>query len=221
MAGNRDAQGALWLQKGADSGSGAKSDGNALEIVVHKGRSRTAFPSLLDDPRVELHVAGKNREELLGRQALPAGFVPMALDSPLPRAGRGGRSPPRPGAPRDLHAGAAGAERGALARASPLTSAPEGPWRDGEEVWVFEAKNDYRVVTWSRACHRSIRSRRPCPTRGRLLRLAYPMKVGDTLVLDEKRREARRRSAAEPALPQQVPLWLDFDGTELLGERAS
>ncbi|HEX4446911.1 MAG TPA: hypothetical protein VH044_09250, partial [Polyangiaceae bacterium] len=76
---NRDAQGTVWLQK--DASKDATGDGNALEVVVHR-KIADDVPVLLTT-RVELHVAGKNREELLGK-ALPAGFVPMALDGPLP-----------------------------------------------------------------------------------------------------------------------------------------
>lgn len=201
---NRDAQGALWLQKSAADGGGAKSDGNALEIVVHR-KVADGVPVLLTT-RVELHVAGKNREELLGR-ALPAGFVPMALDSPLPaRVEPDGRLrvQVRPGIyTLELQARSEGPSR-ALAR-----PAPDGPWREGEEVWVFEAKNDYRVVTVE-----GVPSIDPqqttLPDAWKALP-AYPMKLGDTLVLDEK-----RRGDADPP-PNQLSLvrtlWLDFDGT--------
>ena len=73
---NRDAQGTVWLQR-----TSTKEEGNALEFVVH--RKITDDVPVLLTTRVELHVAGKNREELLGK-ALPAGFVPASLDSPLP-----------------------------------------------------------------------------------------------------------------------------------------
>ena len=200
---NRDAQGALWLQKSAVD-SGAKSDGNALEIVVHR-KVADGVPIVLTT-RVELHVAGKNREELLGR-ALPAGFLPMALDSPLPaRVEPDGRLrvQVRPGIyTLELRARSEGPSR-ALAR-----PAPDGPWREGEEVWVFEAKNDLRIVTVE-----GVPSIDPqqttLPDAWKALP-AYPMKVGDTLVLDEK-----RRGDSDPP-PNQLSLvrslWLDFDGT--------
>ena len=200
---NRDAQGALWLQKSATD-TEAKGDGDALEVVVHR-KVADGVPVLLTT-RVELHVAGKNREELLGR-ALPAAFVPMALGSPLPaRVEPDGRLrvQVRPGIyTLELQARSEGPVR-ALARPT-----PDGPWREGEEVWVFEAKNDFRVVTVE-----GVPSIDPqqttLPDAWKALP-AYPMKVGDTLLLTES-----RRGDADPP-PNQLSLvrtlWLDFDGT--------
>ena len=200
---NRDAQGAVWLQKSA-ADTTTKEDNDALEVVVHR-KVADGVPVLLTT-RVELHVAGKNREALLGR-ALPAGFVPMALASPLPaRVEPDGRLrvQVRPGIyTLELQARSEGPVR-ALAR-----PAPDGPWREGEEVWVFEAKNDFRVVTIE-----GVPSIDPqqttLPDAWKALP-AYPMKVGDTLVLTET-----RRGDADPP-PNQLALvrtlWLDFDGT--------
>src|SRR4029077_18200928 len=86
--------------------------------------------------------------------------------------------------------------------------APEGPWREGEEVWVFEAKNDYRVVTVEGVA--SIDPQQTTlPDPWKALP-AYPMKVGDVLTLNE-----RRRGDSDPP-PNQLSLvrtlWLDFDG---------
>jgi hypothetical protein len=199
---NRDAQGTVWLQK--DTSKDASGEGNALEIVVHR-KVADDVPVVLTT-RVELHVAGKKREELLGK-ALPAGFVPMALEGPLPaRVEADGRLrvQVRPGIyTLQLQARSEGPVR-TLAR-----PAPDGPWREGEEVWVFEARNDYRVVTLS-----GVPSIDPqqttLPDAWKALP-AYPMKVGDVLSLDEK-----RRGDADPP-PNQLTLvrtlWLDFDGS--------
>lgn len=195
---NRDAEGTLWLQKMATG-----EEGDALEFVVH--RKVTDDVPLLLTTRIELHVAGKNREELLGK-ALPAGFVPMSLDSPLPARVEADwrlRVQLRPGMfVLTLAARSEGPVR-SLAR-----PAPDGPWRAGDEVWVFEAKNDYRMVTVQ-----GVPSIDPQQTTlpDDWKRLpAYPMSVGATLILDEK-----RRGDADP-LPDQLTLsrtlWLDFDG---------
>ena len=134
---NRDAQGVVWLQKAATN-----EEGDALEVVVHRKVSDD-IPLLLTT-RIELHVAGKSREELLGK-ALPDGFVPMSLSGPVPaRIEPDGhvRVQVRPGIyVLELVARSEGVVT-SLAR-----PAPGGPWRDGEEVWVFEAKSDYRIVT--------------------------------------------------------------------------
>ncbi|MDB4996359.1 MAG: hypothetical protein JWM74_3791, partial [Myxococcaceae bacterium] len=196
---NRDAQGTVWLQKAASN-----EEGDALELVVH--RKITDDIPLLLTTRVELHVSGKSREELLGR-ALPAGFVPMSLESILPaRLEPDGRLrvQVRPGVfTLELTARSEGLAN-TLKR-----PAPEGPWREGDEVWVFEAKSDYRIVTIE-----GVPSIDPQQTTlpDAWKRLpAFPMKLGDTLTLAEK-----RRGDADPP-PNQLTLvrslWLDFNGT--------
>jgi len=195
---NRDGQGTVWLQKAATN-----EEGEALELVVH--RKVTDDIPLVLTTRIELHVSGKNREELLGR-ALPAGFVPMSLDSPLPaRIEPDGRLrvQVRPGVYTLELAARSEAVANALKR-----PVPGGPWREGDEVWVFEAKNDYRVVTVE-----GVPSIDPAQTTlpDAWKRLpAYPMKLDDTMKLVEK-----RRGDADPP-PNQLSLvrqlWLDFDG---------
>ncbi len=196
---NRDAQGMVWLQKAATS-----EEGNALEFVVHR-KIQDGVPVILTT-RVELRVAGKNREELLGKP-LPSGFVPLSLDSPLPaRLEPDGhlRVQVRPGIfVLELTA------RSVDATTKVTRPAPEGPWREGEEVWVFEANPDMRVVTVE-----GIPSIDPqqttLPEDWKRLP-AYPLKVGDALTFAEK-----RRGDADPP-PNQLTLsrslWLDFDGT--------
>jgi len=195
---NRDGQGTVWLQKAATN-----EEGEALELVVH--RKVTDDIPLVLTTRIELHVSGKNREELLGR-ALPDGFVPMALDSPLPaRIEPDGRLrvQVRPGVfTLELTARAEGVTN-TLKRPS-----PGGPWREGDEVWTFEAKNDYRVVTVE-----GVPSIDPAqttlPDAWKKLP-TFPMKLDDTMRLVEK-----RRGDADPP-PDQLSLvrqlWLDFDG---------
>jgi hypothetical protein len=196
---NRDAQGIVWLQKAATN-----EEGSALEVVVH--RKITDDIPLIVTTRVELHVSGKSREELLGKALLP-GFVPMSLGGALPaRLEPDGRLrvQVRPG----VFTIELGARSEAVVRA--LTRpAPDGPWREGEEVWVFEAKNDYRVVTIEGAL--SIDPQQTTLPDAWKRLPAYPMKVGDTLSFAEK-----RRGDADPP-PNQLTLartlWLDFDGT--------
>ena len=196
---NRDAQGTVWLQKAATN-----DEGNALEVIVH--RKITDDIPLLVTTRIELHVAGKSREELLGKALLP-GFVPMSLGGALPaRLEPDGRLrvQVRPG----IFVIELGARSEAVVNA--LTrAAPEGPWREGEEVWVFEARNDYRVVTLGGAT--SIDPQQTTLPDAWKRLPAYAMKVGDTLTFTEK-----RRGDADPP-PNQLTLartlWLDFDGT--------
>ena len=198
---NRDSNGVVWLQK-----TSSKEEGEKLELVVHR-RISDDIPLVLTT-RIELNVAGKNREVLLGK-ALPAGFVPMSLetDPPLPaRVEADGRLrvQVRPGTWTLILVARSEGPVTALGR--PL---PDGPWREGEEVWVFEAKNDLRLVTVE-GVSAIDPQQTSLPADWKRLP-AYPMKVGDTLSLVEK-----RRGDADPP-PNQLTLartlWLDFAGT--------
>jgi hypothetical protein len=196
---SRDAQGTVWLQKTAKN-----EEGDALELVIHR-KLQDGVPAILTT-RIELRVAGKNREELLGKP-LPSGFVPLSLDSPLPaRLEPDGhlRVQVRPGVFVLELAARSGEAVTKLTRPE-----PDGPWRKGEEVWVFEANPDMRVVTVE-----GVPSIDPQQTTlpDDWKRLpAYPLKVGDSLSFEEK-----RRGDADPP-PNQLALsrslWLDFDGT--------
>ncbi|MEI7894234.1 MAG: hypothetical protein WCI05_14160, partial [Myxococcales bacterium] len=62
----------VWLQRAA-----TKEEGDKLEFVVHRHVDDNVPLRLTT--RIELNVAGKNREVLLGK-ALPQGFRPLALE---------------------------------------------------------------------------------------------------------------------------------------------
>src|SRR2546428_818623 len=134
---NRDPQGQLWLQRRAV----ASTEESRLDVVVHR-RVIDDIPLQLVT-RVELKVAGPGREMLLGR-ALPDGFVPLSLASPLPsRLEPDGhlRVQVRPGTwVLELTARHEGPVS-ALA-----LGAAEGPW-GAEEVWVFDARTDLRLAS--------------------------------------------------------------------------
>src|SRR2546426_3435386 len=134
---NRDPQGQLWLQRRAV----ASTEESRLDVVVHR--------RVIDDiplqvvTRVELKVAGPGREMLLGR-ALPDGFVPLSLASPLPsRLEPDGRLrvQVRPGT---WVLELAARHEGPLSAVT--LGAAEGPW-GAEEVWVFDARTDLRLVS--------------------------------------------------------------------------
>ncbi|HEY8088628.1 MAG TPA: hypothetical protein VIF09_12305, partial [Polyangiaceae bacterium] len=198
---NRDAQGTVWLQKAATN-----EEGNALELVVH--RKVTDDIPLVLTTRIELHVSGKSREELLGK-ALPAAFVPMSLQGDLPA-----RLEPDGRVRVQVRPGVFALELASRSEANVATltrPAPDGTWREGEEVWVFEARNDYRIVTVEGA--QSIDPQQTTLPDAWKRLPAYAMKVGDTLKLVE-----RRRGDTDPP-PNQLSLartlWLDFDGSGL------
>jgi hypothetical protein len=195
---NRDAQGTVFLQKVTKN-----EEGNALEFVVHR-KIHDGVPVTLTT-RVELRVSGKNREELLGKP-LPLGFLPTVLDSPLPaRLEPDGhlRVQVRPGVFVLSVTARSTAPLPKISRPN-----PEGPWREGEEVWVFEADPNVRVVTVLGVP--SIDPQQTTLPEDWKRLPAYPLKVGDTLTFDEK----RRGDEAPP--PNQLSLnrtlWLDFDG---------
>lgn len=195
---NRDAKGTLWLQKTL-----AAEEGERLEFVVHR-RVVDEVPLLLTT-RIVLNVAGRNREVLLGKM-LPQGFVPMALDSQLPARVEPDtrlRVQARPGTwTIELVARSEGPVH-EIKRPN-----PEGPWREGEEVWVFDARANLRLVD-VQGVSAIDPQQTSLPDDWKRLP-AYPLALGDTLRLVEK-----RRGDAEPQpdhLTLERTLWLDFDG---------
>ena len=154
--------------------------------------------------RIELNVSGKDREVTLGK-ALPDGFVPMALESPLPaRVEPDGhlRVQLRPGTwTLELTARHQGP---ANALSMPVTDAP---WA-AQEVWAFEAHNDLRLVSVE-----GVSAIDPNQTRLPAEWRQFPtflMQPGKVMRLDEK-----RRGNSDPAPDQlnlQRKLWLDFSG---------
>jgi hypothetical protein len=194
----RDPRGQLWLKSRPTPAAAEAS----LDVRVYR-RVTDEIPLELTT-LVELRVSGDNREVLLGR-ALPDGFVPMALDSPLPaRFEPDGRLrvQVRPGrwtiAIRARHVGVA----------ATLALPPEnGPWAP-EEIWVFDARSQLRVVSVE-----GVPSIDPqqtdLPADWKRL-AAYSMRPGNVMRLVEK-----RRGDAVPApdlLSLQRTWWLDFDG---------
>ncbi len=194
----RDDAGRLFLQKTA-----TETEGDRLEIIVHR-RVTDDVPLLLTT-RVVLNVSGKSRELVLGK-ALPPGFVPMAISSELPARIEPDtrlRVQARPGT---WTIEISAHSEGTVSELS--RPVPDGPWRDGEEVWVFEAKSALRLT--------SVEGARPVDPQQTSLPdpwkalPAYAMAVGDKMLLVEK-----RRGDVEPEpdrLSLTRSLWLDFDG---------
>ena len=194
----RDKDGNVWLQKTAEA-----QEGDALEIVVHR-RVEDDVPTMLTT-RIQLAVSGKAREIVLGR-VLPADFTVVALESQLPA-----RVEPDSRLRVQARAGTYVIEvtaRSEKAMDALVRPNPQGPWREGEEVWVFAARPELRVVDVEGVS--SIDPQQTSlPDAWRKLP-AFPMKVGDTM-----RFTTRRRGDADPP-PDRLSLartvWLDFDG---------
>lgn len=198
---NRDAKGTLWLQKTLTA-----EEGERLDFVVHR-RVIDEVPLLLTT-RIVLNVAGRNREVLLGKM-LPQGFIPMALDSQLPAR-------IEPDARLRVQARPGTWTIEVVARSEgPVHEIkrpdPEGPWREGEEVWVFDARTQLRLVE-VQGVSAIDPQQTSLPDDWKRLP-AYPLGLKDTIRLVEK-----RRGDAEPPpdhLTLVRTLWLDFDGRGL------
>ncbi|MBW8873616.1 MAG: hypothetical protein JF614_01515 [Acidobacteria bacterium] len=196
---DRDADGRIFLQRAS---AAAATEAESLEVIVHR-KVIDAVPLVLVT-RLQLAVAGKAREVLLGR-ALPDRFIPLELASSLPaRIEPDGRLrvQVRPGSwTLELTARHDGP-------VSALTApAPGGPWAK-EEVWVFEAQPSLRLadvegVTAVDPQQTSL------PEEWKKLP-AYRLRPGETMRFAE-----HRRGDADPA-PDRLALhrilWLDFDG---------
>ncbi|MBW2390374.1 MAG: hypothetical protein JRG89_18375, partial [Deltaproteobacteria bacterium] len=204
----RDAEGRLWLQKRAGQ---AASEESRVQVVVHR-RVVDEIPLRLIT-RVELRVSGAGREVVFGR-ALPGGFVPMSLHSPLPaRVDADGslRVQVRPGSwvlELDArHDGPALELAAPSQRAENAGADVEDLW-DPDEVWVFEARPHLRRVEIEGGALLDP-SRTTLPPEWQRFP-AYLMKPGQPIRLVEQ-----RRGDANPApdtLQLQRELWLDFDG---------
>lgn len=195
---NRDDNGVLWLQK-----SSSAVEGDQLEFTVHR-KIVDEVPLELTT-RLSINVAGKSREVLLGK-VLPAEFVPQRVDSPIPaRLEPDGRLrvQVRPGS---WTITVVARSRGPVERIT--RPDPEGIWREGDEVWAFEARNDLRIVSVDGAPSIDP-GQTSLPPEWRSLP-AFAVGAGGALSFHE-----RQRGDANPA-PDRLhlarTLWLDFDG---------
>jgi hypothetical protein len=195
-----DNQGRLWLRQ----------RGMTTETTVEDRLDMRVYRHILDDiplqvtTRMELDVAGRPREVVLGPVLLDK-HQAMSINSPLPaRLEADGRLrlQVRPGSwPLTLYTRQVGA-------VNKLTFIPpEGQWVD-KEVWVFEARNDLRVIEIHGVA--AIDPQQTALPNAWRKFPAYQMKAGNTLKFVEK-----RRGDPEPA-PDRLTLkrdfWLDFDG---------
>ncbi len=203
-----DPQGRLWLTRhDTNDQAQSRSEKNSLDISVYR--------HIIDDiplqmsNRIKLTVAGRHREVVLGPVTLDK-HIPMSLDSPLPaRIEADGRLrvQVRPGTwTITLHSRQNGPVN-QLTLAGQQLPDSEAQWVN-EEIWVFEARNDLRLVEIT-----GVESIDPQQTALPTEWLQFPtylVRAGDTLTMEEK-----RRGNPEPA-PDQLELerhyWLDFDG---------
>lgn len=194
-------QGSLWL-KPQGGGEGRRQPEESVNLHVYR---------LLDDGHpftvesdLELQVAGAQRELSLGKPLLD-GFIPSRIESQLPaRLEPDGelRIQARPGSWRVR---VVGRQVAPVTQLQPLQQA--APW-PGEEIWVFRAHHELRVVDLSGPPQIDPRQVDLPEAWSNLP--AYLMKPGEILSLHLVR---RANQIAEPdRLQLQRNVWLDFDG---------
>lgn len=195
-----DGEGRIFLAGETKSDADAQTDSLALEVFRHV---QDDIPLQLTT-RIELKIAGRNREIVLG-PIHGAEFTPVRLDADLPTAlqpdGRL-KIQARPGS----YAITLVARHAGPVESLKRPEVPE-PWTD-EEIWVFAAASALRLVTPSGAA--SIDPQQSSlPTDWKRLP-AFLMAKDAILELT-----TRKRGDPDPA-PDQLGLtrdvWLDFDG---------
>lgn len=193
-----DEAGLLWIQKESEAEEGE----NRLEMRVNR-KLTDGIPFLLTT-HLNLNVSGQNREVILDK-VLPENFVAMNLKSPVPaRLDKDGklRIQVKPGNWRIE------IEARHLGPLNALAFEEHGePW-PSEEIWVFEAQPNLRLV-WVEGVASIDPQQTTLPDEWKNLP-AYRLAKGDTLALKEK-----RRGDSDPA-PDQLQIyrewWLDFNG---------
>ena len=196
-----DSNNQLWLGRKAE-----KQQGEADRLDIKLYRKFTDAIPLTSDARLTLHVAGKPREAVIGKLVLP-GFIPMAVDSPLPaRLEPDGtlRMQLRPGT---WHVNVRTRHDTPLAE----LTLPENLQITQDEVWSVELINDLRMVQIEpkEKAQTIDPSQTEMPDEWKSLP-AFHVTAGGGLGLKET-----RRGESDPA-PDEFDLrrtvWQDFDG---------
>lgn len=192
------------LLLGQEAGSKSKLNGRHNTLVVKTYRHLTDEVPLLMKVRIDLDVAGQQRELVLDK-SFTEDFIPLSLDSPIPaRLEKDGklRMQVRPGR---------WSIEMTLRSQSRVTELKlpkvADPWPK-EEVWVFDARPYHRLVELEGAASIDP-SQTSLPAEWRSLP-AYRMGANQTLRL-----KVIRRGDPQPEpnrLSLNKTLWLDFNG---------
>lgn len=197
-----DAEGLIWLK---EEELPAASGEQTLEVLVHR-KMIDEIPFILVT-HLKLRASGKTREVVLGK-ILPENFTPMAIASPL-------QTSIDPLGKLHVQVGAGEWEVevrarhvGAVVKIELLEQPdPESLW-PSEETWVFEAKNELRLVT--------LEGVTPLDPQQTLLPEvwkqlpAFRVRPGEVIQFQEKRRGDADLSPDNLHLARD--LWLDFNG---------
>lgn len=196
-----DGSGKVWLKQGAVEQEHVE---DRLELKVYR-RLTDEIPVMVT-VRLDLQVAGKQREVLLG-PAITSDYIPMSLNSPLPA-----RLEPNGQLRVQVRTGnwtliLIARYTGTNVSVIPLPAVSGGSWPQ-EEIWVFEARPHLRQVEIE-GVPAIDPQQTTLPDDWRAFP-AYRLQAGDTLKVVEK-----KRGDPDPA-PDQLTLerqwWLDFDG---------
>ncbi len=192
----------LWLKERDTGRKEREGSADRLELQVFRRVIDEVPLELLT--RLELDVAGNQREVLLGMALLP-GLIPLRLESPLPA-----RLEPDGRLRLQLRPGHWVMELAARANTDltqlPLSPSPP-PWVD-TEIWVFDARNHLRLVEIEGVPSVDPRQTNLPPKWQSLP--AYRLQAGDTMAF-----KVIRRGDPEPEpdkLSLQREMWLDFEG---------
>jgi len=194
-----DEQHRLWLNK--SPGTEQQNESDKVELQVF--RKITDDIPMYVNTRLQLRVTGKQREVQLG--PVPVNhFIPVSLNSQLPSQLDGNgllRVQVRPGVWTIDIVTRSVAQMDSLT----LEKLPE-PWPT-QELWVFEAKNQYRLVDINNPGIDARQTNLPAEWKSHP---TYLMNAGDSLRIN-----TIRRGNPDPE-PDQLSLhrdlWLDFDG---------
>lgn len=207
-------QGKSVQQPSIDEQGGLLFGENSVPETVADSLSVQVFRQLQDDIPLQMEtvvrfrVAGRDRELLLG-QLLLDGFLPLALDTPLPA-----RIEPDGRLRVQLRAGEWEIRLRARADAQPLTFSSkklDESWPE-EEVWSLRDNRSLRQITPGGPAAIDP-SQTDMPAEWRQLP-AWLMHTGDVLTITENQRgdllTGGKTSGEELALNREF--WLDFDG---------
>jgi hypothetical protein len=207
-------QGKPVQQPSIDEQGGLLFGENSAPETVADSLSVQVFRQVQDDIPLQMdtvvrfRVAGRDREVLLG-QLLLDGFVPLALDTPLPA-----RIEPDGRLRVQLRAGEWEVHLLARAEAQPLAFSSkklDDSWPE-EEIWSLRDNRSLRQITPGGPSAIDP-SQTDMPAEWRQLP-AWLMRAGDVLTLTENQRgdllTGEKTSGEELALNRE--LWLDFDG---------
>lgn len=179
----------------------AKKTEDALQVEVYRLVADDVPTRLIT--YLQLEVSGSVREELIG-PVLPAGFIPMAIDSELPaRLEPGGklRLQVRPGSWELRLTARANGVLDEVTLAEPETNLPM------TEIWSY-ASNDQLRVTAPGGLTPVDPLQVGVPQAWQELP-GFRVAPGDTLTITER---SRGKIAADNQLSLRRQLWLDFDG---------